>query len=305
MPNQTGVLLVGHGTRSPTGIRQFLDIAKRAAKALAPVVVEPAFLEISQPDIDAAIGRLATRGIERLVTLPLLLFAAGHAKRDIPDQVSTALARRGLSQIEHLQASHLGCHPALVQLSDERMRQVENPKSTVQSQSLASACKVQACLVPTLQPGNARTGGSRPPINTRLLLVGRGSHDESATAEMHQFAALRQQSLDDADVMVDVAFLAMARPLLADQLPRVAQHDCRRVIIQPHLLFHGELVEAVERQVAAVATEHSDKEWIVTPPLADLPGIVTGLPGTVTSAAELIQKVILARLREAGFVLSH
>src|SRR3954454_17575598 len=87
MPNQAGVLLVGHGTRSATGIRQFFDIVERAAKVLAPVAVEPAFLELSQPDIDTAIGRLAMRGIERLVTLPLLLFAAEHVKQDIPHQV--------------------------------------------------------------------------------------------------------------------------------------------------------------------------------------------------------------------------
>src|SRR4051812_33042374 len=109
--NNTGLLLVGHGTRSEIGTQQFLTLADSLAQRLFPLAVEPAFLEMQQPDIDAAIGRLLQRGITRLVTAPLLLFAAGHAKRDIPRQVSAALVRRGRDHIEHVQAAHLGCHP--------------------------------------------------------------------------------------------------------------------------------------------------------------------------------------------------
>jgi sirohydrochlorin ferrochelatase len=136
--------------------------------------------------------------------------------------------------------------------------------------------------------------------HTCLLLVGRGSHDDSATAEMHEFARLRQQGLETAArqeprplVKVEVAFLAMAHPLLQKQLAKLVCQGYRRVIVQPHLLFYGELVESIERQVAEMAAGQPDTTWIVTPPLADLPGIVT-------RATESIQKVILDRCHEAG-----
>src|SRR3954463_14632376 len=119
--NDMGLLLVGHGTRSDVGTRQFLALANALAQGLAPLPIAPAFLEMREPDIDAAVGRLLDHGITRLVTVPLLLFAAGHAKRDIPRQVSAALARRGQSHIEQVQAAHLGCHPALIELSRLRM----------------------------------------------------------------------------------------------------------------------------------------------------------------------------------------
>src|SRR2546421_2614922 len=140
--NQTGLLLVGHGTTSDVGTGQFLALADRIAEGVAPVPVAPAFLEMREPDIDAAVDRLLGRGINRLVTMPLLLFAAGHAKRDIPHQASAALARRGQSHIEQVQTAHLGCHLALIELSRLRTEQAET-------------------LVPRLPPGNALAEGPR------------------------------------------------------------------------------------------------------------------------------------------------
>jgi sirohydrochlorin cobaltochelatase len=264
--NQTGLLLVGHGTNSDAGTTQFLALVDAVASRLPPLPVAPAFLEMREPNIDAAVGRLLGRDINRLITMPLLLFAAGHAKHDIPRQVSAALVRRGGGHIKQVQAEHLGCHPAVVELSHQRMEQT-------------------LVLVPRLPPGNALSGG------TCLLLVGRGSHDESATAEMHQFARLR--AAGNADMTMEVAFLAMARPLLAEQLSRIGQFGYSRVIVQPHLLFAGELAEAIERQVANAAARHAETQWLVTPPLVDRADIVT-------RTTDLMEKVILDRCCQAG-----
>jgi len=326
-----GLLLVGHGTRSDVGTQQFRALADSLAHILAPLPVEPAFLELQQPDIDAAVSRLVDRGIERLVTMPLLLFAAGHAKRDIPQQVSAALTRRGQTHIEQTQLAHLGCHPALVELSSRRMEEafkrvgwsqaapVRHRRTGLPSEPEAVGRRSLRELVP-------------PYSDTCLLLVGRGSHDDSATAEMHEFAQLREKDLRG--IKTEVAFLAMARPLLHEQLAKLAGQDYGRVMVQPHLLFHGELVESIERQVAEMAAGHPQQEWIVTPPLADRADIVPqrgresiaewSLPcgetstaidsrplspivppladpaGIVTTPNELIRKVILDRCHVVG-----
>ena len=91
-----GLLIVGHGTRSEVGTAQFLALAERIRKSAGgQLAVEPAFLELQQPDIDAAVGNLVAQGVKQLVVMPLLLFAAGHAKEDVPNAVAAALARRG------------------------------------------------------------------------------------------------------------------------------------------------------------------------------------------------------------------
>ena len=267
---RTGLLLVGHGTRSAVGVEQFLTLARRIADRLRPLPVEPAFLELQSPDLDSAVSRLVEHGIDRLATLPLLLFAAGHAKEDIPHLVKAALERRGKGHIKHRQAAHLGCHPALVELSERRM----NEATPV------------GWAVPTPLD---QTGGRSPPY--LLLLVGRGSHDESATAEMHEFVHLRSEKLPGAKV--EVAFLAMARPLLSEQLQVIAQQGHRQVIVQPHLLFDGELVASIAAQVTATAAAWPKTQWLIVPPLADP-------PDKMTIAVKLLEKVILDRCNEAG-----
>jgi sirohydrochlorin cobaltochelatase len=264
----TALLVVGHGTRSDTGTRQFLELAQKLAQRVAPMPVEPCFLELQQPDIAAAVGTLVKDGVRRLTVVPLLLFAAGHAKRDIPAGVEAAVAARwhdaggtGSSPaVEIRQARHLGCHHLLVELSRRRF--------------------VQA--VAGLPPV--------PPDETCLLLVGRGSRDESATAEMHRFAELRHQA--DLAAVTEVGFLAMARPSLAEILPRIAAQSWRRVVVQPQLLFEGELADNLRQSVAQIAAGHPAQQWLVAPLLADP-------PGECGDATERLVDVLLDRIPKA------
>ena len=259
-----GVLLIGHGTASEGGTGQFLELARQLADRLAPIPVEPAFLELRQPDIAAGLGRVIERRATQLVTVPLLLFEAAHAKRDIPLAVAAALrdlfnrANDRQSSSEWLtrfaesqrlqaeqegsassfftfsQAEPLGCHSAMIELSKQRY-----------CEALAGKLLVT-------------------PDKTALVLVGRGSRDESATAQMHYFASLRHHP-----ETVHVGFLAMAQPLLSDLLPRVASQGFGRVVVQPHLLFEGELVDTVRRMTGETQRQHPQQEWLVAPPLAD------------------------------------
>jgi sirohydrochlorin cobaltochelatase len=251
--SSVSVLLVGHGTASEVGTRQFLLLAGQVADKLSPTIVEPAFLELQQPDIATGVGRLIERGAGQIVIAPLLLFAAGHAKNDIPSAVASALADHS-SRLPVSQAAHLGCHAAMIELSRNRFRDAVAGQPVI------------------------------PPDQTALVLVGRGSRDESATAEMHDFAQLRHEPL--AASTTEVGFLAMARPSLAETLARVAAGGWKRVVIQPHLLFAGELSDTVQRMVAEMQQRHPSQQWLVTPLLAD------SQDSPVTGNQYLLQAVI-------------
>jgi len=202
--------------------------------------------------MEHAVAAFTKAGVERMVVVPLLLFAAGHAKRDIPAALRPSLA------LQASIADPLGCEPEILELSHRRFGEATAGRSPI------------------------------PPEATCLLLVGRGSSDESATAAMHEFARRRQAM--EGGMPLAVAFLAKARPSLAEQLPQIAGLGYRRIIVQPHLLFVGELSSSVERQVATAATEFPHSEWLVAPLLADPPS-VRGI-GT-----ELLARVICERYR--------
>ena len=259
LPHDVGLLLIGHGTRSEQGTRQFLQLGDQFARRIAPTPLESAFLELQQPSIAEAIQRLVAKKIERLIVMPLLLFAAGHAKRDIPQAVKLALESCCRTELPWTQTAPLGLHPSILELSRRRM--AESPLSQ-DAEDGESGC---------------------------LLIVGRGSPDQSATADMQEFAKRRQQQegMDTA-----VAFLAMAQPLLQEQLQQLVAANYQFVIVQPHLLFAGELVDSLRQHVVRMARAHPKTEWLVTPLLADA-------LGEVGVGTELLLEAMVDRCTEA------
>ena len=180
---------------------------------------------------------MAQRGARQIRVVPLLLFAAGHAKRDIPSAVAEAAGTfPGLTIRE---APHFGCHEKILELSAERYRE-----------ALAGHDAV-------------------PADQTLLVMVGRGSSDDDATAEMLRFAELRRRRTPVAGV--ETCFLAVARPTLAEALAKAARSDNRRVVVQPHLLFRGELVDEVGRRALAYAARDAGRHWVIAPHLGPAP----------------------------------
>ena len=187
--------MVGHGTQDERGQRDFWTTVRQVAEELPDSVVEGCFLEVAAPDmpdlpdIPTALDRLAQRGLRDIVIVPLLLFSAGHARRDIPAAVASAAARTG---IRVRQSDVLGCHPQVLQLSAERFL--------------------------------AAVGPDYAPESVLLLFVARGSRDPAATAELQHFVAQRVARTPVSRVVV--AFLAMAEPRVEDVLAEITATAC-------------------------------------------------------------------------------
>ncbi len=109
-----GVVLVGHGTRDAVGTEQFFQLSNRLAELLAPIPVEPALLEFQEPTIPQAWRSLVSRGVRHIHVAPLLLFAAGHAKDDIPDAINQCALQT--PDISWDQTGPLSRHQAIVDL---------------------------------------------------------------------------------------------------------------------------------------------------------------------------------------------
>jgi len=214
-----GLLLIGHGTREAAGVAEFLETARQVAGSLPHILVEPGFLELAEPDIATAFQSLVEQGARRVVAMPLLLLAAGHAKQDIPAAVEQVASRHPTATV--CLAEHLGCHQAIVELSFLRF-----------NEALAGPPHI--------------SGGPGIGQPTTLVLVGRGSNDPEATAEMHAFARRR---IERAPVdRLEVCFAAMAEPSLECVLSGFGDADGSPVVIQPHLLFAGRLLDSIHQQ---------------------------------------------------------
>jgi sirohydrochlorin ferrochelatase len=229
-PSAEAILLVGHGSRDAASIAQFRATALRVAVLAAPIDVEPAFLEFGEPTIEQAFRALARRGARRIVVTPCLLFLAAHARRDIPAAISAVAA--DYPHLEIAQSAPLGCHDRLLELSALRFGEALSPHPPV------------------------------PANETVLVMVGRGSHDAEATAEMQRFVTLRAQRTPVASARA--AFVSMAEPRLEAVLDEVASSSARRVVVQPHLLFDGVLSERIAALVERHARRDRQTQWLTT-----------------------------------------
>src|SRR6185295_564567 len=89
---RTGVLVVGHGSRRQEANDDLREVAQKIAVRGVFELVEPAFLEIEQPDVAAGFRRLIERGACRVTVHPYFLSPGRHTRGDLPRQVGEVAA---------------------------------------------------------------------------------------------------------------------------------------------------------------------------------------------------------------------
>jgi sirohydrochlorin ferrochelatase len=124
----TGFVVFAHGSRIESANQAVRDLAERMADA-GRHRVEPAFLELGQPDLAGAAQRLVARGVTRIVVIPYFLTLGTHLQRDLPRLVENVSGQIG--NIEMLVTAPLDGHPGLLQaLLDRASEAREAAKET-------------------------------------------------------------------------------------------------------------------------------------------------------------------------------
>ena len=226
----TGVLLVGHGTRDAVGTRQFFQLEQQLSERLPAVPVAAALLEFQTPTIPEAWNQLIAQGVTHVHVAPLLLFAAGHAKQDIP--AILAQCQQEHPAITFDQSRPLSRHAAILDLVLRRL------------DTMLASCQH------SLQ-------------RTVIVMVGRGSHDPCAQADMRILSEITARKTEVAEVVP--AFYAMAEPRLPAILKEVAEAGrFDAVVVHPHLLFEGKLNQAIIRQTKEAAVRYPSLQWLTS-----------------------------------------
>ena len=217
------LLVVGHGTRSNQGVGEFTSFITRLQKrADAPYpAASGGFIELSDPPVTEAVGELVAQDHRALVAVPLVLVAAGHGKGDIP----AALMREQVRHpgMTYVYGRPLGPHPTLLEIVETRIDAV-------------------------LQ-GADRAG-------THVLLVGRGSTDPDANAEVAKVARLLWEGRGYANV--EPSFISLAEPGVPAGLDKLRRLGAERIVVAPYFLFNGVLPDRIVAQTDAFAAEHPE-----------------------------------------------
>ena len=84
MSEKTGVIVCGHGSRDTAAVAEFAQVAERLRPRFPDLPVDYGYLEFATPIIRDGLDALKAAGVNRVLAVPGMLFAAGHAKNDIP-----------------------------------------------------------------------------------------------------------------------------------------------------------------------------------------------------------------------------
>lgn len=215
------MLVVGHGSRSPEGVSECARLARLVAGRAPEIDVGCGFIELARPTLDEAIDRLVGRGATSVVAAPLILLGAGHLKNDGPAALHHG--RRRHAGVSFRYARDLGIHPLLLSVAEDRVRA-----------AMAGA-----------HPGSAA-----------VVLVGRGSTDPDANADLYKVARLLWDSRGLG--MVEPAFVSLAPPDVAAALERCRRLGATRIVVVPYFLFTGVLVRRIGAQASAWARRHPE-----------------------------------------------
>ncbi|MGC4813869.1 uroporphyrinogen-III C-methyltransferase [Micromonospora sp. DT228] len=244
----TGLVIVGHGTRSAAGVDQFAALVERVRRRGDVGDVEGGFIELSRPPLTDAVGALVARGHRALVALPLVLTAAGHGKGDIPAAMAREQERHpGLT---YRYGRPLGPHPLLHDALEQRI-----------DAALAGAERAGTALAGAVQTDTADRAG------TWVALIGRGSTDPDANAEVAKVARLVWEGRGYAGV--EPGFVSLAQPSVPAVLERLRRLGARRIVVAPYFLFAGVLPDRIVAQSAEFAAAHPDLDVRVAEVIGD------------------------------------
>jgi sirohydrochlorin cobaltochelatase len=233
-------LICGHGSRNRLAVAEFAALADKLRQRLNPVPLEYGYLEFARPILREGLDALRQRGVEHVLAVPAMLFAAGHAKNDIPSVLNTYAAETGL-RIDY--GRELGVDLAMIR---------------------AAGARIQAALDATDAPVARH--------DTLLVVVGRGSSDPDANSNVAKVTRLLVEGLGFG--WGETLYSGVTFPLVEPGLRHLVRLGFRRIVVFPYFLFSGVLVSRIVQHSQLVAADHPEVEFVQASYLGDHPQVL-------------------------------
>lgn len=233
-----GIMVCGHGSRDKDAEVEFALVASGLKKRFPEIPVEYGFLEYSAPNIHMGLNSLIKQGVEHIYAVPGMLFAATHAKNDIPSVLTTYEDKQQGLTVSYGQ--ELGLQKPMIEAFQTRIYEsmgldAENPPETL--------------------------------YDTMLVVVGRGTSDIEANAEAAKLTRIVSENMGFG--WADTVYSGVTYPSVGIGLEKLLKLGYKRIVVAPYFLFTGRLIKRIYGYVDKVAQENPAVEFIKTPYLRD------------------------------------
>ena len=170
-----------------------------------------------------------------------MLFAAGHAKNDIPSVLNTYRARNPGMTIEY--GRDLAVDPKMLK---------------------AAGARIEEAL--------AGLDGSVPRHETLLCVIGRGASDPDANSNVAKVARMLWEGLGFG--WCETGYSGVTFPLVGPALEHCARMGYGRIVVFPYFLFTGVLVRRIFDHADKAAANHPEIEFVKAGYLNDHPSVM-------------------------------
>ncbi len=226
--SRLGVLICGHGSRNGLAVKEFAGLVDCLRVDLQNVPVEYGYLEFARPIIKEALDRLVKQSVERVIAVPAMLFAAGHAKNDIPSVLNKYSLETGL-EIQY--GRELGINNWMIGAVGARVKEA------------IDAASKNVALSKTL-----------------LVVVGRGSSDPDANSNVAKITRMLVEGFGFG--WGETVFSGVTFPLVEPGLRHAIRLGFKRIVVVPYFLFSGVLVTRIKQHTQRVANEYPEVEFL-------------------------------------------
>ena len=238
MEEKFGVMVCGHGSRDEDAVSEFLNFAKKLKNQLLQYELDWGFLEFANPVIKSGLDSLREKGIREIMSVPVMLFAAGHAKNDIPSVLNAYQAQYPELSISY--GRELGIDLKLIRAAGERV------KDAIE-----------------------QADGDISPEETLLMVVGRGASDPDANSNVSKVTRMLWEGLGLG--WAETAYSGVTFPLIKPGLEHASKLGYKRIVVFPYFLFTGILVKRIYQYTDMVAAEHPEIQFVKASYLNDHP----------------------------------
>ncbi|MEL0013316.1 MAG: sirohydrochlorin chelatase, partial [Alphaproteobacteria bacterium] len=228
MSEDFAIMVCGHGSRDEGAVNEFGAVADALRARFSNRDVEHGFLEFATPIIRDGLDKLVARGSTRILALPGMLFAAGHAKNDIPSVLNTYASQH--EGVEIIYGRELGIDLKMIRAAGER---VEGALARADADH-----------------------GHVPRHETMLVTVGRGASDPDANSNVAKVSRMLWEGLGLG--WGETVYSGVTFPLVKPGLEHAVKLGYRRIVVFPYFLFTGILVNRIYDHADMVAAEHPD-----------------------------------------------
>ena len=236
--NKPGIMICGHGSRSKIAEQEFGLLAKGLKARYPDIPVEYGFLEYSAPNIHMGLDALLEQGVNEIYAVPGMLFAATHAKNDIPSVLTTFQEKNAGLTVHY--GRELGLHEQMI-------------------------AAFQARILESMGFDEAPEPGAL--YDTLLVVVGRGTSDVGANAEAAKMTRIVNENLGFG--WAETVYSGVTYPSVGRGLEMALKLGFKKIVVAPYFLFSGRLITRIYSYVDSVAGRNPGVEFFKADYLRD------------------------------------